>query len=127
MATVNGGVRLIADHDVAMSWQKQTTSPDNLHLCKTISSPVSGNISQRSIQCAELTHRLKTVYWPLKQGLFLIVNYFCVCVGMRVGMRVRIKRRMFFRHQKIIITGWNDNINNNAIRTHERFCNKKAN
>lgn len=80
MATVKGGVRLIADDDVAMSWQKQTTSPDNLHLCKTISSsPVSGNISQRSIQCAELPHRLKTVYWPLKQDLFLIVSYFCAC------------------------------------------------
>ena len=28
MATVNGGVRLTADHDVAMSQQKQTTAPD---------------------------------------------------------------------------------------------------
>jgi len=37
MATAKGGVRLIADHAVAMSWQKQTTSPDKPHLCKTIS------------------------------------------------------------------------------------------
>jgi hypothetical protein len=80
MATVKGGVRLIADEDVAMSWQKQTTSPDNLHLCKPISSsPVARNISPRLIQCAELPRRLKTVYWPLKQGLLLIVSYFCAC------------------------------------------------
>jgi hypothetical protein len=118
---------------VVWGWLRTTTLPchgKNKQPLLIISTSVKQSLQ---VRCLVTYHRRKynvrnwLIGWRLFIGLSSMVCSLTLVTFVCVGMRVRIKKRVFVRHQKIIITGWKDNINNNAIRTHEHFWNKKAN